>query len=285
MKCVYVFNPAWDSLRFLDLLVWCPALFWKFTAIISSSFSFAPSSSFWESNYTYASCCCCSVTQLYPTLYSPMDCGSPGFTVLHYLPELAQTHVHWVDDAIQPSHLLSPPSSALKSFPASESFSVTWLFTSGDQSIGALASPSVLPINIQGWFPLGLTSLISLLSKGLSRVFSSTTVRKHQLFGAQPSLWSNSYIRAWLLEKNIVWLDGTFVGKVMSLLFKMLSRLVITFLPRNKRLLISWLQSPSTVVLEPKKIKSITDSIVSPSVCHEVMGLDAMILVFLNVEF
>ena len=76
-----------------------------------------------------------------------------------------------------------------------------------------------------------------------------------------------------------------FVGKVMSLLFKMLSRLVITFLPRSKRLLISWLQSPSPVTLEPREIKSATVSTVSPSVCHEVMGLDAMILVFLNVEF
>ena len=85
--------------------------------------------------------------------------------------------------------------------------------------------------------------------------------------------------------KTIALTRWTFVGKVMSLLFNMLSRFVIAFLPRSKRLLVSWLQSPSTVVLEPKKIKSITDSIVSPSVCHEVMGLDAMILVFLNVEF
>ena len=85
--------------------------------------------------------------------------------------------------------------------------------------------------------------------------------------------------------KTIALTRQTFVGKVMSLLFNMLSRLVITFLPRSKRLLISWLQSPSTVILEPKKIKSLTISIVSPSICHEVMGLDAMILVFLNVEF
>ena len=77
----------------------------------------------------------------------------------------------------------------------------------------------------------------------------------------------------------------TFVGKVMSLLFKMLSRFVIAFLPRSKCLLISWLQSPSAMILEPKKIKSLTVSIFSPSICHEVMGLDAMILVFLNVEF
>ena len=77
----------------------------------------------------------------------------------------------------------------------------------------------------------------------------------------------------------------TFVGKVMSLLFNMLSRLVIAFLPRNKRLLISWLQSPSAVFLEPKKINSVTLSFVCPSICHEVMGPDAMIFIFLNVEF
>ena len=86
-------------------------------------------------------------------------------------------------------------------------------------------------------------------------------------------------------RKTIASTRRTFVGKVMSLLLNMLSRLVVAFLPRSKRLLISWLQSPSAVILEPKKIKSVTVSIVSPSVCHEVMGPDAMILVFLNVEF
>ena len=86
-------------------------------------------------------------------------------------------------------------------------------------------------------------------------------------------------------RKTIALAIQHFVGKVMSLLFNMLSRLVIAFLPRSKHLLISWLQSPSKVILEPNKIKSLTVSIVSPSVCHEVMGLDAMILVFLTVEF
>ena len=80
--------------------------------------------------------------------------------------------------------------------------------------------------------------------------------------------------------KTIALMRWTFVGKVMSLLFNMLSRLVITFLPRNKHLLISWLQSPSAVILEPPKIKSVTVSTVSPSICHEVMGPDAMISVF-----
>ena len=85
--------------------------------------------------------------------------------------------------------------------------------------------------------------------------------------------------------KTIALTRWTFVGKVISLPFNTLSRLVITFLPRSKRLLISWLQSPSAMILEPKKIKSVTVSIVSPSICHEVMGPDAMILVFQNVEF
>ena len=92
-----------------------------------------------------------------------------------------------------------PVSFRLQSFPASGSFPMSQLFTSGGQSIGVLTS--VLPMNIQGWFPLGLTGWISLLSKGLSRVFPSTTIQKHQFFSAQPSLWSNSHIHTWLLEK------------------------------------------------------------------------------------
>ena len=92
-----------------------------------------------------------------------------------------------------------PLSSCPQSFPASGSFPMSRLFASGGQIIGVSASTSVLLMNIQGWFPLGLTGLISLLSKGLSRVFSITTVQKHQFYGAQPSLWSNSHIRTWLL--------------------------------------------------------------------------------------
>ena len=111
-------------------------------------------------------------------------------------------------------------------------------------------------MNIQGWFPLGLTSWISLQSKGLSRVFSNTTVQKHQLFGAHPSVWSNSHIHNMTTGKTIALTRWTFVGKVMSLLLNILSRLVIAFLPRSKHLLVSWLQSPFTVILEPKKTKS-----------------------------
>ena len=130
---------------------------------------------------------------------TPMDCSMPSFPVLHCFPEFAQTHVHWVDDAIQTYHSLSSPSpSALnQSFPGSGSLPMTQLFASGGQSIRA----SILPMSIQGWFPKGLTALISLMSKRLSRVFSNTTVQKHQFFGTQPSLWSNSHIHTRLLEK------------------------------------------------------------------------------------
>ena len=173
----------------------------------------------------------------------------------------------WCHPAISSS--VVPFSSCLQSFPESGSFPVSQFFLSGGQSIGASASASVLPVNIQGWFPLGLTGLISLQSKGLSRVFSNTIVQKHQFFGAQFSLWFNSpymtyNIHTWLL-KNHSFDYKTFVGKVMSLLFNMLSRFVIAFLTRNKHLLISWLQLSSAVILEPKKIKSLTVSIVSPS--------------------
>ena len=88
----------------------------------------------------------------------------------------------------------------LQSFPVSRSFPVSWLFASGGESVGASASASALPMNIQGWFLLGLTSLIFLLFKGLSRVFSSARVWKHQVLSAQPSLWSKSHIRTWLWE-------------------------------------------------------------------------------------
>ena len=100
-----------------------------------------------------------------------------------------------------------PLSSRLQSFPASGSFQLSQLFASGGQSIGASASTSVLPMNIQDWLPLGWTGWISLQSKGLSRVFSNTTVQKHQLFSAQLSLWSNSHIHTWLLEKSQPWLN------------------------------------------------------------------------------
>ena len=144
----------------------------------------------------------CSVTKLCPTLCHPRDCSTPGFPVHLQILRLAQTHVHQVGDAIQPiSSSVVPFSSCLQSFPASGSSPMSRFFTSGGQSIVASASASVLLMNIQDWFPLGLTGWISLQSKGLSRVFCNTTVQKHQFFGTQLSLWSNSHIHKWLLEK------------------------------------------------------------------------------------
>ena len=105
---------------------------------------------------------------------------------------------------------------------------------------------------------LGLTGLNSLLSKGLSRVFFSTIVWKHHFFSTQLSLWSNSHIHTWLLEKTIALTKWIFVGKVMSLLFNTLSKSVLASFPRSKCLLILWLQSPSAVILEPPKVKSDT---------------------------
>ena len=138
-------------------------------------------------------------------------------------------------------------------------------FTSGGQSTGVSAAASVLPMNIQEGFPLGWTGCISLLCKGLSRVFN-TTAQKRQLFGTQ--LYNPTITSTHDHWKNHTLIRRTLVGKVMSLPLNMLSRLVITFLPRSKHLLISWLQSSSAVILEPPKRKSDTVSTVSSSISH-----------------
>ena len=139
-------------------------------------------------------------------------------------------------------------------------------------------------MNIQDWFPFGWTGLISLQSKRLSRVFSNTTVQKHQF------LWCSAFFMAQLSQpymangKTIALTRWIFVGKVMSLLFNMLSR-IITFLPRSKRLLFHGCSHHLQWFWSPPKIKSATVSTVSPSICHEVMGPDAMILVFWMLSF
>ena len=133
----------------------------------------------------------------------PLNCSTPGFPVLHYLPEFAQIPDCWVSDALQPSRLLLPPSPTSLNLSQHQGiFLMMKLFTSGGQSIGASNLASIIPMSIQGWFPIGLTGLISLQFKGLLGVFSSTSVQTHQVFGAQPSLWSNSYIHTWLLENH-----------------------------------------------------------------------------------
>ena len=164
-----------------------------------------------------------SVAKSCPTLCDPMDCSTPGFPVHHKLLQLTQTHDHCIGDAIQPSHPLSFPSPpAFNLSQPSGSFPVSQFFISGGQRIGVSALASVLPINIQDRFPLGLTGLISLQSKGLLRVFSNATVQKHQFFGTQLSLQSNSH--PYMTTGKIIALTRqSFLGKVMSLLFSMLS--------------------------------------------------------------
>ena len=143
-----------------------------------------------------------SVAQSCPTLCDPMNHSMQGLPVHHQLLESTQTHAHWVGDAIKSiSSSVVPFFSHLQSFPTSGSFPVSQLFASGSQSIRVSASTSVLPMNVQDWSPLGWTGWISLQSKGLSRVFSHTTVQKHQFFGTQLSLQFHSHIHTWLLEK------------------------------------------------------------------------------------
>ena len=191
--------------------------------------------------------CSCSVSQLCLTLYDPMDCSMPGLPVSHHLPESTK-HMS-IELMMFSKHLIlcRPFSSCLQSFPASGSFQMSQFFVSGG------ASASVLPMNIPGWFPLGLTGWISLQSKGLPRVLSNTTVQKHQFFSIQPSLWSNSHFLYMTTGKTIAFTIPTFAGKVTSLLFNMLSIFVIVFLPRSKHRLISWLQSLCAVILKPWK--------------------------------
>ena len=139
-----------------------------------------------------------SRVQLFVTPWTAACQASMSITNSRSLPKLMS-----IESMIPSNHLIlcHPISSHLQSFPASGSFWMSQLFASGGQSIGVSMSASVLPVNIQDWFPLGLTCWISLQSKRLSRVFSSTTVWKHQFFGAQPFLSSNSHIHRWLLEK------------------------------------------------------------------------------------
>ena len=220
-----------------------------------------------------------------------MNCSTPGFPIHHQLPELTQTHAHRISDAIQPFHPLpspSPPAFNL-SHPVSGSFPMSQLFASSHQRIGVSASASVLLMNIQDWIHLGWTGWISPCSPRDSQESSPTPQFKNisssvlsfiygPILTSIHDYWKNQSIAFFMVQlshpdmttgKTRALTRWTFVGKVMSLLLNMLSRLVIIFLSRSKRLLISWLQSPSAVILEPPKIKSVTVSIVSPSVCHE----------------
>ena len=147
----------------------------------------------WQDSFL-GSCYCCSVAQSCPILCDPMDCSMSGLPGPHHLLEYAQVRVHCIGDTVQPLHPLMPSIfSSIRDFSNNSSVCIR------DKNNGA--SGSVLPVTIQGWSPLRLTGIISLLSKGLLRVFSTTTVRRHQSFGTQPFLLSSSHIHTWLLEK------------------------------------------------------------------------------------
>ena len=158
---------------------------------------------FMKANEWQGFLCCHSVAQSCPPLCNPMDWSMPGLPIPHHLPKFFQVNFPCISVAIQPSHPLDTLFSFCpESFPASAlTFPVSWLFESGDQNTGASASASALPKNIQDWFPLGFTGLISLLLKGLSGVFSNTTVWRHQFFGALPPLWSSSHYCTWQLGR------------------------------------------------------------------------------------
>ena len=156
-----------------------------------------------------------SVTQLCPTLCDPMESSTTGFPVLHQFPELAQTHVHWVGNAIQTSHPLSLPSPPAFNLSQHQGL-FKWV---SSHQVAKVAkywsfSHSIGPSNeYSDWYPLGLTGWISWQSKGLSSVFSNTIAQKHQFLSAQFSLWSNCHIHIWLMEKPYLWLDGPLLSK------------------------------------------------------------------------
>ena len=214
-----------------------------------------------------------------------MDYSTPGFAVHHQIQSLLK--LMFIELVMSSNHLiLWCPLLLLSSiFPASGSFPMSQFFASGGQSIGASASTSVRPMNTQDWFSFRIDWLNLLAVQGTVK-----SLLQHHSSKAS-GLWPSAFFIVQLsypymtTGKITALTRRTFVGKLMSLLFNMLSRLVITFLPRSKHLLISWLQLPSAVILEPKKIKSVTLSIVSPSICHEVKGLDATILVFWMLSF
>ena len=199
-----------------------------------------------------------------------MNCSMPGLPVHHQLPESTQTHVYCVSDAIQPSHPLSshsPPAFNLSKHQG------LFKWVSSPPQVAKILEFQLQHQSLQ-WTPrtdpfrmdwLDLLVVQGTLKSLLQHHSSKASILQHSaLFIVQ---LSHPYMTT---GKTIACTRQTFVDKVMSLFFNMLSRLVITFLPRKKRLLISWLQSPSTVILEPRKIKSVTVSTVSPSICHEV---------------
>ena len=177
------------------------------------------------------------VTQSCPTLFDPLNRNTPGLPVHQKLPEFTQIHAHWVSDAIQVSHPLSSPSPSAPN-PSQHQGLFQWVNSSHEVAkLLEFQLQQCVPMNTQDWSPLRWTGWISLWSKGLS----ASIFRCSAFFTVQ---LSHPYMTT---GKTIALTRWTFVDKIMSLLFNMLSRLVITFLPRSKHLLISWLQSPYTL--------------------------------------
>ena len=221
---------------------------------------------------------CCSVTKSSPLFVTPWAAVQQAFLSFAISQSLLKLMDHWVSDAIQPSHPLLPPSLFAIFFPCIRVFS--------SESILSIRWPKFWSFSISP--PTEYSGLISFRMDWLDLLAVQGTLKSLlQHHSSKASVrWCLDFFMVQLSDpymttgKTIALTIQTFVSKVMSLLFNMLSRLIIGFLPRSKHFLISWLQSPSAVILEPKKIKSVTVYIVSPSICHEVMGQDAMIFIF-----
>jgi len=220
-----------------------------------------------------------SVTQLCLTLCNPMDCSTPSFPVYHQLPELAQTPVHWVSDTIQPSHPLSSLSPPVFKFSRIRVFS--------NESVLRSRWPKYLSFSFSISPSNEYSGLISFRMDWLDLLAVQGTLKNLlQQHNSKESILQRSLSHPYMTTgKSIALTRWTIVGKGISLLFNMLSRFVLTFLPGIKCLLISWLQSPSTVILEPKKLKSVTVSLISPPVFPWSDGTGCHNLSYLNVEF
>ena len=209
-----------------------------------------------------------------------MDCSTPGFPALDHLLELIQTHVHWVGDAIQPSGPLSSPSPP--AFSLSQHQGLFKWVSSSHQVAKVLELQLqhqffqwIFRIDFLYYWLVGTLIVHGTLKSLLQHHGSKASILQHTAFFIVQL--SHPYMTT---GKTIALTRWTFVGKMMSLIFNMLFQFIIAFLPRSKHLLISWLQSPNILILEPLRIKSVTVSIVSLSIYHDVVGPDAMILVF-----
>ena len=224
-------------------------------------------------------------TQSCPSFCYPMNCSTPGLPVHHQLSEFTQAHAHWVGNAIQPSHSQSSPSPPAFSLSQHQGL-FQWV-----SSLHQVAKVLEFQLQHQSFQWIFRTNFLRMDWLDLLAVQGTLkSLFQYQSWRAS-NLWCSAFFILKLSHpsmatgKTIALTRWTFVGKVMFLLFNKLSRVVITFLPRSKRLFVSYLQSPSAVILEPNKIKSVTLCIVSPSIFHEVMGPDTMILVFWMLSF